>query len=72
MKQFPGWLYEPLPYLYVLVGLITLFSLEELTGRMSGLLLIVAGFIIGFMRFQFRHAIDTRKRRKQRRITRHI
>jgi hypothetical protein len=71
-KGLPGWLYEPLPYLYFAVGLVTMFKLNMLTGRLSGLLLVSAGVIIWHMRFQYRRTIDSRRRSKRRRITRHI
>lgn len=69
MGPLPNWLYEPLPYLYVLVGIITAYSLDILLGRISGLLLISAGVIVWHLRFQHRREVRRRKLRKQRRIT---
>lgn len=69
MGTLPGWLYEPLPYIYVITGLFTAFNLDILLGRVSGLLLISAGVIVWHLRFQFRRDVRRRKLRKQRRIT---
>ncbi len=69
MGTLPNWLYEPLPYIYALVGIITAYNLDMLLGRISGLLLISAGVIVWHLRFQHRQEVKRRKLRKQRRIT---
>jgi hypothetical protein len=61
LKNIPDWLYEPLPYLYVLMGLIATIVLESLIGKISGVLLISAGLVIWNLRFTYRR----RKRRPQ-------
>lgn len=69
MGPLPDWLYEPLPYIYALVGILTAYNLDMLLGRISGLLLISAGVIVWHLRFQHRREMKRRKLRKQRRIT---
>jgi hypothetical protein len=61
LKNIPDWLYEPLPYLYVLMGLIATIVLEAIVGKISGILLISAGFVIWNLRFTYRR----RRRRPQ-------
>jgi hypothetical protein len=46
----PGWLYEPLPYIYLVVGLAAAAALHSALGIASGCLLIGAGFRIWQMR----------------------
>lgn len=46
----PEWLYEALPYLYVLAGLATIANLGNTLSLFSGGLLISAGAFIGWMR----------------------
>lgn len=54
LKNLPDWLYEPLPYIYVLMGLIATIVLEAFIGKISGVLLISAGFVIWNLRFTYR------------------
>jgi len=54
LKKIPDWLYEPLPYLYALMGLIATIVLDVPIGKVSGLLLISAGFVIWNLRFTYR------------------
>ena len=54
LKNLPEWLYEPLPYLYVLMGLIATYVLDAAIGKMSGVLLISAGVVIWQLRFSYR------------------
>lgn len=54
LKNVPDWLYEPLPYLYVLMGLIATIVLDAIVGKISGVLLISAGFVIWNLRFTYR------------------
>lgn len=63
LKNIPDWLYEPLPYLYVLMGLIATIVLEATVGKISGLMLISAGFVIWNLRFTYRR----RRRRPMKR-----
>lgn len=50
MFYFPDWIYEPLPYLYLLVGGVALAGVDITAGRISGLLLISAAALIIKMR----------------------
>jgi hypothetical protein len=61
LKNIPDWLYEPLPYLYVLMGLIATIVLEHSVGKLSGVMLISAGFVVWNLRFTYR-----RQRRRPR------
>ncbi len=64
MPNFPKELYEPLPYLYVGVGLATTFGLETLLGRISGIMLVGAGLIIGYQRYTYRRQLRIRQERE--------
>jgi len=44
--MIPQPIYELLPYLYMLVGLITLFSLDNILGKICGVILVIVGVII--------------------------
>lgn len=46
----PEWLYELLPWLYIVVGLLTMLLLRNLMSVFSGLMLISAGFNVWLMR----------------------
>lgn len=50
----PKPLYEGLPVLYVVSGIVTLFTLESWSSFVAGVLLGVAGIAILFMRRNFR------------------
>jgi hypothetical protein len=52
----PQWLYEALPFLYLLGGLIAIVAFDCATGRSSGLLFCVAGVSILLVRWQHRTA----------------
>ena len=54
MFNLPNWVYEPLPYLYVGLGIVTTYGLDTLLGKTSGIMLIVAGIIIAYMRHNYR------------------
>lgn len=63
LKNIPIWIYEPLPYLYTLMGVIATFVLDELVGKLSGLLLVSAGLVVWNLRFTYRrHHRRPRKR----------
>jgi hypothetical protein len=63
LKNIPDWLYEPLPYLYALLGLIATIVLEHSLGKLSGVMLISAGFVVWNLRFTYRrHRRRPRKR----------
>lgn len=53
LRYLPDWLYELLPYAYLLSGIITWMVLPN--GWLSSLLLIAAGAIIWFQRRQYRN-----------------
>lgn len=53
-KNMPGWLYEPLPYLYAAMGLAALGMLDSWMGKLSGLMLISAGVVVWNLRFIYR------------------
>ena len=53
-KNTPAWLYEPLPYLYVAMGLVSIVMLEAVVGKLSGVMLISAGVAIWHLRFSYR------------------
>ncbi|MEY4140215.1 MAG: hypothetical protein RLZZ371_2397 [Pseudomonadota bacterium] len=57
----PDWLYEALPYVYVIAGIATILSLDNALSMGSGALLVSAGICIWWMR---RTSRQTRKRRE--------
>ena len=52
----PKWLYEPLPYIYVGVGFLTMIKMHQAIGIISGLLLLSAGLLIWRTRQIYRSA----------------
>jgi hypothetical protein len=62
----PDWLYEALPYVYVIAGVATIMSIESGLSKVSGGLLVSAGLFIWWMRRTFR---QTQKRRASDRRT---
>lgn len=54
IKNMPGWLYEPLPFIYAAMGVVALLTLEAGVGKISGVLLISAGIVIWKLRFTYR------------------
>ncbi len=64
MAVLPNWLYEPLPYVYAGAGLIATVSLDTITGRFSGILLITAGIVVGYQRFEHRRLLKERQERQ--------
>ena len=64
MFNLPNWVYEPLPYLYVVLGIVTTYGLDTLLGKTSGIMLIVAGIIIAYMRHNYRRLLKIRMERE--------
>lgn len=46
MYRWPSWIYEPLPYVYLLTGGFAVVGFDPVVGRISGLMLMTAAFII--------------------------
>lgn len=63
----PDWLYEALPYVYILAGTATILNLGNTLSLFSGGLLISAGLFIWWMRRTARQ--DQRRRDEDRRTT---
>lgn len=61
----PEWLYQALPYLYVLAGIATVANLGSTLSLFSGGLLISAGVFIWWMRRSSRQ--DQRRKEDERR-----
>lgn len=78
--HFPHPLYEALPALYALAGLLTILMLPSALGWLSGLLLIATGWQVWRMRWAYRHphagrplpASSLHTRPKQQGIHRHV
>ncbi|MDP3175625.1 MAG: hypothetical protein Q8M88_14425 [Phenylobacterium sp.] len=64
MRRFtlPHRLYEALPALYAIAGLLTLFNLPNTLGWLSGLLLIGAGWQVWRMRYAYRSQRSRQRR----------
>lgn len=63
MATLPNWLYEPLPYIYSTTGVIATLSLDTYIGTLSGILLMSAGILIWYLRFDHRSQIKARQER---------
>jgi len=63
MPHFPKELYEPLPFVYLGAGIATAFVLDTLLGRISGVMLVVGGIIIGYQRYTYRRQLRIRQER---------
>lgn len=46
MRYVPAFIYELLPYLYILVGILALVKIPGQLGTLSGMLLLVAGLLV--------------------------
>jgi len=57
--RWPDWLYQSLPYLYVLAGGLTIATLRHPIALLSGLLLISAGAIVWNIRRGYRRDQDS-------------
>lgn len=57
----PDWLYEALPYVYVIAGIATIVSMDNALSKGSGVLLVSAGICIWWMR---RSSRQNQKRRE--------
>ena len=53
----PDWLYEAMPFVYVLGGLLAIVTFDCVVGRSSGLLFSIAGISILVIRWRHRSAI---------------
>ena len=53
----PGWLYEVMPFVYVLGGLLAIVTFDSVVGTSSGLLCSIAGISILVIRWRHRNAI---------------
>ncbi|MFA5082653.1 MAG: hypothetical protein WC474_08930 [Hydrogenophilaceae bacterium] len=62
MYRIPGWIYEPLPYIYLLVGGLASVGFDPVVGRVSGLLLITSAVLIIIMRRDNRTCLDCNSR----------
>jgi len=52
--MIPKPIYELLPYVYIGGGLISLFGIESITGKLFGATLLTSGIIIQQMRVRYR------------------
>lgn len=50
----PGWLYEPLPYVSMIVGVLALEVLEGALGAFAGAVLLLVGITIWILRWSYR------------------
>lgn len=55
--RYPAWLYESFPYLYVGVGLLVIVALGNGIAVYSGLMLVFAGLLVGWLRYSYRRRI---------------
>ncbi|WP_290613223.1 hypothetical protein [Arsukibacterium sp. UBA3155] len=63
--MLPTKIYEPLPYSYMLAGLISMVLLPSLLGMMSGTLLFMAGALVWIVRSEHRREDDVFAERKK-------
>lgn len=55
-KFKPNWLYELLPYIYAVIGVVTIVVLQNIMSVISGLALISAGGYVWTMRWSYRRS----------------
>jgi hemerythrin-like metal-binding protein len=55
-RELPGWLYKPLPYLYMGAGIVVAITLNNVLGIASGLMLFLAGLMVWRTRFTYNSA----------------
>lgn len=60
MPWLPDWLYESLPYLCIGGGTLALYALPGILAQLSGVLLVLIGITIMYLRWA--HRTRTRKR----------
>jgi len=53
-RDLPEFVYEALPYLYVLGGVWAISGLEVAPGKLGGMLLVIAGLTVFNLRIKFR------------------
>ena len=56
---WPDWIYESMPFVYALAGLVTIFHSETPVGYGAGALLLLAALLILKMRNDYRNFKDT-------------
>ncbi|MDX1677766.1 hypothetical protein [Arsukibacterium sp.] len=62
--MLPTKIYEPLPYSYMLAGLISMVLIPSVLGLLSGLLLFMAGALVWIVRSEHRREDDVFAERK--------
>jgi hemerythrin-like metal-binding protein len=60
-KKTSSWTYEALPYLYMGSAILVALSLPNVWGAFSGLMLLVAGIVVWWMRRRHRQALKDRQ-----------
>jgi hypothetical protein len=63
MSTLPNWLYEPLPYVYTTAGVVAMINLDTLIGTLSGILLMSAGILVWYLRFDHRSQLKAKQER---------
>ena len=59
--RLPGWLYEALPYVYLMTGILVMFVLDNIWGMFSGAVLVLAGALVSIMRINYRKSGNDRE-----------
>ena len=57
--QYPDWLYKPLPYIYMLMGVLIVLPLPSFITLISGLLFFSAGVMVWLNRYRYRKAFNS-------------
>jgi hypothetical protein len=58
--MIPKYVYEVLPFLYILAGTASVMGLDISTGKISGLLLMSAGVVVYWLRLSYRRELRKR------------
>lgn len=64
MRHIPEFIYELLPYIYILVGILAMVKIPGALGVLSGLLLLAAGLLV--FKWRLEHRATTRVPVRQR------
>lgn len=66
MKHIPDFIYELLPYCYILVGILAMIKISGQLGMLSGGMLLAAGLLVFKWRLEHRSLSVARKPVRQR------
>lgn len=64
MRYLPAFIYELLPYLYILAGILAVVNLPGRMGALSGVLFLAAGLLVFKWRLEHRSTVRVEVRER--------